>query len=192
MAWPLADIVVGADRTHPPPPLPTLRPFPGRIASTRSSHHPRLGPGHTGGDQAGATKTATTRTTTSSQPTSHLEVLIRRSNFLFISLKLTHHLLRRRETIRKQRIESEQRRRDELRDGYARLKDTLPASNQKSSKVSLLDRGLSISLLLHILLLTIVQQLDTLGISRPSRSSWNSDSNPPKRRFTDFATSTRR
>jgi hypothetical protein len=47
----------------------------------------------------------------------------------------------RRETIRKQRIESEQRRRDELRDGYARLKDTLPASNQKSSKVSLLDRA---------------------------------------------------
>ncbi|KAG6814000.1 hypothetical protein H0H92_004493 [Tricholoma furcatifolium] len=47
----------------------------------------------------------------------------------------------RRETIRKQRIESEQRRRDELRDGYARLKETLPASNQKSSKVSLLDRA---------------------------------------------------
>jgi hypothetical protein len=47
----------------------------------------------------------------------------------------------RRETIRRQRIESEQRRRDELRDGYARLKDTLPASNQKSSKVSLLDRA---------------------------------------------------
>jgi len=49
----------------------------------------------------------------------------------------------RRETIRKQRIESEQRRRDELRDGYARLKETLPASNQKSSKVSLLDRATS-------------------------------------------------
>jgi hypothetical protein len=48
---------------------------------------------------------------------------------------------RRRETIRKQRIESEQRRRDELRDGYTRLKETLPTSNQKSSKVSLLDRG---------------------------------------------------
>lgn len=47
----------------------------------------------------------------------------------------------RRETIRKQRIESEQRRRDELRDGYARLKDTLPPSNQKSSKVSLLERA---------------------------------------------------
>ncbi|KAI5998029.1 hypothetical protein EDD15DRAFT_2386780 [Pisolithus albus] len=40
----------------------------------------------------------------------------------------------RRETIRKQRIESEQRRRDELRDGYRRLKDALPVSNQKSSK----------------------------------------------------------
>jgi hypothetical protein len=47
----------------------------------------------------------------------------------------------RRETIRKQRIESEQRRRDELREGYARLRETLPASNQKASKVSLLDRA---------------------------------------------------
>lgn len=47
----------------------------------------------------------------------------------------------RREEIRRQRIESEQRRRDELRDGYRRLKDVLPVSNQKSSKVSLLDRG---------------------------------------------------
>ncbi|KAL6307664.1 hypothetical protein BKA93DRAFT_767176, partial [Sparassis latifolia] len=47
----------------------------------------------------------------------------------------------RREEIRRQRIESEQRRRDELRDGYRRLKDALPVSNQKSSKVSLLDRG---------------------------------------------------
>jgi hypothetical protein len=47
----------------------------------------------------------------------------------------------RRETIRHQRIESEQRWRDELRDGYRRLKDALPVSNQKSSKVSLLDQG---------------------------------------------------
>jgi len=47
----------------------------------------------------------------------------------------------RRETIRKQRIESEQRRRDELREGYARLRETLPTSNQKASKVSLLDRA---------------------------------------------------
>ena len=50
----------------------------------------------------------------------------------------------RREESRRQRIESEQRRRDELRDGYRRLKDALPVSNQKSSKVSLLDRGESI------------------------------------------------
>ena len=49
----------------------------------------------------------------------------------------------RRKTIRCQRIESEQRR-DELRDGpdgYHRLKDALPMFNQKSCKVSLLDRG---------------------------------------------------
>ncbi|KAH7904834.1 hypothetical protein BJ138DRAFT_1165865 [Hygrophoropsis aurantiaca] len=42
----------------------------------------------------------------------------------------------RRETIRRQRIESEQRRRDELRNGYRRLKDALPVSNQKSSKMT--------------------------------------------------------
>lgn len=47
----------------------------------------------------------------------------------------------RKEATRKQRIEAEQRRRDELRDGYAKLKDVLPASNSKSSKVSLLERG---------------------------------------------------
>lgn len=47
----------------------------------------------------------------------------------------------RKEATRRQRIEAEQRRRDELREGYARLKDVLPLSNQKSSKVSLLERG---------------------------------------------------
>lgn len=51
----------------------------------------------------------------------------------------------RREFIRRQRIESEQRRRDDLRDGYARLKDILPPSNQKASKASLLKRGMSIT-----------------------------------------------
>src|SRR5438132_1173866 len=51
------------------------------------------------------------------------------------------HFLRRRETVRKQRIESEQRRRDELSEGYSRLKESLPPSNQKASKVSLLERG---------------------------------------------------
>lgn len=55
---------------------------------------------------------------------------------MFISV-----VAKRREEIRRQRIESEQRRRDELRDGYRKLKEVLPASNQKSSKVSLLDRG---------------------------------------------------
>lgn len=48
---------------------------------------------------------------------------------------------RRREDIRRQRIESEQRRRDELREGYNRLKSALPPSNQKSSKASILERG---------------------------------------------------
>ncbi|KAF8576125.1 hypothetical protein K439DRAFT_685189 [Ramaria rubella] len=47
----------------------------------------------------------------------------------------------RKEATRRQRIEAEQRRRDELREGYARLKDVLPLSNQKSSKVSLLERA---------------------------------------------------
>ena len=60
---------------------------------------------------------------------------------------------RRREEIRRQRIESEQRRRDELRDGYRRLKDVLPVSNQKSSKVSLLDRATT-----HIKYLEMTQQ----------------------------------
>ena len=62
----------------------------------------------------------------------------------------------RKEATRRQRIEAEQRRRDELRDGYAKLKDVLPVSNQKSSKVSLLERGwflLSFLLLLLLLLL---------------------------------------
>ncbi|KIJ46547.1 hypothetical protein M422DRAFT_250149 [Sphaerobolus stellatus SS14] len=47
----------------------------------------------------------------------------------------------RKEATRKQRIEAEQRRRDELREGYARLKNVLPLTNQKSSKVSLLERA---------------------------------------------------
>lgn len=51
----------------------------------------------------------------------------------------------RKEATRRQRIEAEQRRRDELRDGYAKLKDVLPVSNQKSSKVSLLERGKTIN-----------------------------------------------
>lgn len=55
----------------------------------------------------------------------------------------------RKEATRRQRIEAEQRRRDELRDGYARLKDVLPVSNQKSSKVSLLERGIVLPFVLQ-------------------------------------------
>ncbi|KAF5375237.1 hypothetical protein D9758_000517 [Tetrapyrgos nigripes] len=49
----------------------------------------------------------------------------------------------RREAVRRQRIESEQKRRDDLRDGYSRLKSTLPSINQKSSKIVLLERAAS-------------------------------------------------
>ena len=59
-------------------------------------------------------------------------------NMMSVVQEIAHN---RKEATRRQRIEAEQRRRDELRDGYARLKDVLPVSNQKSSKVSLLERG---------------------------------------------------
>lgn len=47
----------------------------------------------------------------------------------------------RTEQIRQQRVVSEQRRRDQLCDGYRRLAEALPVSGQKSSKLSLLNRG---------------------------------------------------
>lgn len=49
----------------------------------------------------------------------------------------------KREDIRKARIESEQRRRDELREGFTLLKETLPPTNQRASKASLLDRSVA-------------------------------------------------
>lgn len=56
---------------------------------------------------------------------------------------LAEHLSNnRKEATRRQRIEAEQKRRDELREGYAQLKNVLPLTNQKSSKVSLLERGM--------------------------------------------------
>lgn len=70
-----------------------------------------------------------------------LEVSIRKHSLRYHTTPFTDAIRRRRELVRKQRIESEQRRRDELRDGYARLKAVLPPSTAKSSKVSLLDRG---------------------------------------------------
>jgi len=58
-----------------------------------------------------------------------------------------------REEICRQCIESEQRRCDELRGSHRRLKDVLPVSNQKSSKISLLDRATT-----HIKYLEMTQQ----------------------------------
>ncbi|WVQ72864.1 hypothetical protein IAR50_002425 [Cryptococcus sp. DSM 104548] len=49
----------------------------------------------------------------------------------------------KREDVRKARIESEQRRRDELREGFKRLKEALPQTNQRASKSSLLDRSVA-------------------------------------------------
>ncbi|KAG8711049.1 hypothetical protein FRC08_016395 [Ceratobasidium sp. 394] len=49
--------------------------------------------------------------------------------------------LNHREEVRRQRNKSEQQRRDGLRGGFARLKDILPVSNQRGSKMSLVDRG---------------------------------------------------
>ena len=72
-----------------------------------------------------------------------------------MGVSLAEHLANtRKEATRRQRIEAEQRRRDELRDGYARLKDVLPVSNQKSSKVSLLERGLCLPLARVVTILT--------------------------------------
>ncbi|KAJ7937820.1 hypothetical protein B0H13DRAFT_1588272 [Mycena leptocephala] len=61
-------------------------------------------------------------------------------NLLYTETNLAQN---RKEAIRRQRIEAEQRRRDELRDGYAKLKAVLSVSTQKSSKVSLLNRATS-------------------------------------------------
>jgi Helix-loop-helix DNA-binding domain len=75
---------------------------------------------------------------------------------------------RHTEETRLQRMESEQRRRDELRNGYARLKSALPISNQKSSKISLLDRGMRISITSphlscsdHCTAITYIRELET-------------------------------
>ncbi|KAG8695363.1 hypothetical protein FRC08_007872, partial [Ceratobasidium sp. 394] len=50
---------------------------------------------------------------------------------------LTHNAEIRRQHI----VQSERRRRDNLREGFARLKETLPASTEKHSKLNLLDRA---------------------------------------------------
>ena len=61
------------------------------------------------------------------------------------------------ETIHHQCIKSEQRHHDELCDSYCRLKDALSVSDQKSSKVSLLNRAST-----HVKYLEMtIQQLQT-------------------------------
>jgi hypothetical protein len=134
-------------------PCLTLRPSQGLIASTLSLSPQAvlaLKPPHTNVGQVGAMtiQTMMMRNLTLDPLLPEVVTLFHaiRKKFLFsIRPYLSNTLFRRRETVRKQRIESEQRRRDELREGYARLKETLPASNQKASKVYLLDRGLFFS-----------------------------------------------
>lgn len=90
----------------------------------------------------------------------------------------------RKEATRRQRIEAEQRRRDELRDGYAKLKDSLPVSNQKSSKVSLLERGERPSFSLHLACSWIFQPLimslhwrEKTRNFKPALHSWSKNPN---------------
>ena len=64
---------------------------------------------------------------------------------LTMGVSYAEHLARsRRESTRMERVDLEQRRREELREGYGRLKQALPVSNQKIDKLSLLDKGLSL------------------------------------------------
>ncbi|KAI9057072.1 hypothetical protein FKP32DRAFT_1584706 [Trametes sanguinea] len=82
----------------------------------------------------------------------------------------------RKEATRRQRIEAEQRRRDELRDGYARLKDVLPVSNQKSSKVSLLERATTHITNLEKTNRQMQQRLATLEAEKISLAATNTPS----------------
>jgi hypothetical protein len=85
----------------------------------------------------------------------------------------------RRDVIRRQRMESEQRMRDNLREAYARLKDSLPATNQKSSKVSLLDRGKSLHVIASWYPCSSVL-LQPLFTSRNFRRRFNNSGQSPK------------
>lgn len=61
------------------------------------------------------------------------------------------------------RIEAEQKRRDETKAAYARLKNALPVSAQKNSKAILLDRGM-----LHVYLYPLNFLYSFLGVSHRS------------------------
>ena len=60
-------------------------------------------------------------------------------NLLKLSPRST--LEQRREDARRQRQNAEQRRRDQLRDGYDRLQSVLPGAKEKMSKVRLIECG---------------------------------------------------
>lgn len=111
-----------------------------------------------------------------------------------MGVSLAEHLANtRKEATRRQRIEAEQRRRDELRDGYARLKDVLPVSNQKSSKVSLLERGLCLESARVPSILTPFLQLPTTSCTSRSRTMRCSNVSPRQRwKCRDSALSTRK
>lgn len=99
----------------------------------------------------------------------------------------------RKEATRRQRIEAEQRRRDELREGYAKLKDALPVSNQKSSKVSLLERGTDrpSSAFYHFSSF-LIQLPITLSCWSKKKRSLSTNWSPLRKKPRDFASSTRR
>ena len=94
--------------------------------------------------------------------------------------------------MRKQRIESEQKRRDDLRDGYQRLKEILPASSQKSSKVVLLERGKHYSQLVSFnpRFTGRIQPQIRSNTSIPSKVNLNGDSKRPRTKCAAFVAST--
>ena len=64
----------------------------------------------------------------------------------------SYFLPSRRESVRQQRIESEQRRRDDLRRHYDQLRDVLPPQQVRLSKVSILAKGSYTHLMSSLLL----------------------------------------
>lgn len=68
----------------------------------------------------------------------------------------------RKEHTRKLRIEAEQRRRDDLRDGYAKLRDVLPSKNLKGAKVAVLDRATSYIVQLETEIAAMKQRVDSM------------------------------
>ncbi|KAG8771009.1 hypothetical protein FRC12_003914 [Ceratobasidium sp. 428] len=69
---------------------------------------------------------------------------------------------------RRRIVESEQRRRNDLRGGFARLKDALPASHEKCSKVVLLDRATTYIGHLEAI---IQERRDGIGVTETRRSA---------------------